>query len=339
MFGDGTFGGTLTTAGFGADRSKIAGQHAEEAAGVEVEIADVTGDGVGDLLIGRQNHTPEMGRPGAGALTILVGGPALRDHAEARDLPRPRRDSGGADRRPPSSAPPPTTASASGCARATSMETASTTSRWAPTRWTPPSTSPRTAVRSSSSAAGLTSPPIRPSISPTSGRWTFRARSPAHVAKLKPPTGSNDYHFGATCQIGDLDGDGKGEVIARGGAQPLERRAGLDRRATGNRRGRRRRAEGQCLHRLGRPVPFDGLGCPATPSTSARRLFVTRIRWLGVEPRQRRARRGAARRSRLRRRRRQRPLPRRSRRRRRQRFAVGNRARDLQRRGAGRAWT
>ena len=82
VFGDGTFGGTLTTAGFGAGLLKIAGQHTQEVAGVEVEIADVTGDGVGDLLIGRQNHTPGDGSSGAGALTILVGGAELRDHAE-----------------------------------------------------------------------------------------------------------------------------------------------------------------------------------------------------------------------------------------------------------------
>ncbi len=53
-----------------------------EATGSEIWIDDVTGDGLGDLLIGRQNHTPGGSeadpRIGAGALSIVVGGAWLR---------------------------------------------------------------------------------------------------------------------------------------------------------------------------------------------------------------------------------------------------------------------
>lgn len=52
----------------------------QEATGSEIWMGDITGDGLGDLLICRQNFSFNPGggaRTGAGALTILVGGPEL----------------------------------------------------------------------------------------------------------------------------------------------------------------------------------------------------------------------------------------------------------------------
>jgi hypothetical protein len=34
-----------------------------------------------------------------------------------------------------------------------------------------------------------------------------------HIVKIVPPVGSFHHHFGATCQIADLDGNGRGEVL------------------------------------------------------------------------------------------------------------------------------
>ncbi|MFP6654080.1 MAG: hypothetical protein VCB25_00530, partial [Myxococcota bacterium] len=34
-----------------------------------------------------------------------------------------------------------------------------------------------------------------------------------HVARVAPPSGSGEFHFGATCQIADLDGNGRAEVL------------------------------------------------------------------------------------------------------------------------------
>ena len=44
-----------------------------------------------------------------------------------------------------------------------------------------------------------------------------------HIRRITPPQGSDGYHTGATCLIADLDGNGRGEVLAaaalnRGGA-------------------------------------------------------------------------------------------------------------------------
>ncbi|MGF1572475.1 MAG: FG-GAP repeat protein [Sumerlaeia bacterium] len=64
------------------------GTQFREALGSEVWMRDVTGDGIGDLLICRQNYTPNLGREGAGALTIIPGGPAVRSLVEERAIIR-----------------------------------------------------------------------------------------------------------------------------------------------------------------------------------------------------------------------------------------------------------
>ena len=35
-----------------------------------------------------------------------------------------------------------------------------------------------------------------------------------NVARIVPPNNANNYHLGGTCQVGDLDGDGRAEVLA-----------------------------------------------------------------------------------------------------------------------------
>ena len=71
VFGDGTISGNLDTALSQPRVLKIAGVGISEASGSEIWMDDVTGDGIGDLLIARQNHAPDNTRPGAGALSIV----------------------------------------------------------------------------------------------------------------------------------------------------------------------------------------------------------------------------------------------------------------------------
>ncbi len=95
IFGDGTIGGTLDTIGFSDRILKIAGSAVLEVTGCEVWMDDVNADGVGDLLICRQNFSPTEERRGAGALTIIFGSAALREHAETQtylDLADPPAD-------------------------------------------------------------------------------------------------------------------------------------------------------------------------------------------------------------------------------------------------------
>ena len=77
LFGDGTTSGTLDTAAAHPRLLQVYGDQSQEHLGSEIWIDDVTGDGIGDLLLCRQDFTA-AGRIGSGALTIVAGGPALR---------------------------------------------------------------------------------------------------------------------------------------------------------------------------------------------------------------------------------------------------------------------
>ncbi len=80
VFGDGTIGGFIDTSQSSPRVLPIHGAAAYEHAGSEVWIDDVTGDGLGELLLCRQDYSAGPGRVGVGALTIL-GGSWLRDLA------------------------------------------------------------------------------------------------------------------------------------------------------------------------------------------------------------------------------------------------------------------
>ena len=82
-FGNGTTAGEIDTAPFSEDILKIAGAGAQETLGNEVWMDDVTGDGIADLIVCRQNFRADQARVGAGALSIIVGGPELRAQAAA----------------------------------------------------------------------------------------------------------------------------------------------------------------------------------------------------------------------------------------------------------------
>lgn len=82
-FGNGTTAGEIDTAPLSGEVLKVAGAGVLETLGNEVWLDDVTGDGVADLILCRQNYQPNGTRVGAGALSIIVGGPELRAHAES----------------------------------------------------------------------------------------------------------------------------------------------------------------------------------------------------------------------------------------------------------------
>ena len=86
VFGDGTIAGSTDTGVVQNGVLRIAGSHTQEHAGSEIWIDDVTGDGIGDLLICRQDFEPSVPRSGAGALTILPGGAHLRAFANTQQI-------------------------------------------------------------------------------------------------------------------------------------------------------------------------------------------------------------------------------------------------------------
>jgi hypothetical protein len=205
VFGNGTLSGSVNTAVMQPDILRIIGDVTSEIAGSDIWMDDVTGDGVGDLLIGRQNFT-FSGRIGAGALNILVGGPQLKDLAEdltVLDL-----------RAPPAEIVMTTlvgdaahhrlgiwmrTGDVTGDGIADIVVGADQTST--------PTEAHRGAVWVIRGGPHL-------AVNQTIDLAAFGATAlNGHLARILPPAGSAHYHFGGTCQIADLDGNGKGEVL------------------------------------------------------------------------------------------------------------------------------
>ena len=78
VFGDGKAAGVIDTAAEHPRVLEVFGDGRQESTGSEIWMAEITGDEYGDLLICRQNYTPDESRIGAGALTIIPGSPELR---------------------------------------------------------------------------------------------------------------------------------------------------------------------------------------------------------------------------------------------------------------------
>lgn len=79
VLGDGTIGSALDSGVNNPDILIFAGAATQEATGGEIWIDDITGDGLGDVIIGRPNfRSSNPDRIGAGAITIVAGDADLR---------------------------------------------------------------------------------------------------------------------------------------------------------------------------------------------------------------------------------------------------------------------
>lgn len=207
VFGDGTTTDVVDTANADPRVLRFLGAGERETAGSEIWMDDVTGDGIGDLLICRQNFTPSAGREGAGALNIVVGGAALRTQADTLT--------------PVSLASPPpslTLTNVVGVARQDRLGI------WA-----------RTGDIDGDGIADIVVGADQSDAMGESNRGSvYVVRGGAHLAtggtvdlanfgstplagnlaRLDPPVGATNFHLGGTVQIADLDGNGRGEVLA-----------------------------------------------------------------------------------------------------------------------------
>ena len=231
VFGKGHIGWSVDTSRNQASFLRIAGDVAREAAGNEIWIDDVSGDGIADLLVGRQNYSPgPLGRVGAGALSVIVGGPEVRSFAaglqflDLREPPaeltiftiigRDRGDRFGMWMR---------TGDVDGDGIADIVVAADQEDE---------------AGKSVSFNSGAVYV-IRGGDHLRASRQ-IELDDPAlqgHIRRIVPPAGSERYHTGATCIIADLDGNGRGEVLAaaalnRGGAS-IQPAGGTTSRASG----------------------------------------------------------------------------------------------------------
>ncbi len=167
---------------------------------------DVTGDGLGDLLISRQNFTPDAARPGAGALTIVVGAAALRTHAAGLT---------DADLRTPPAAFTITTL--------VGEDEQFRLGIWMRTG----------DVTGDSIADIVVGSDQTTALGETHRGAVYVIRGGSHlaanqtidladfgttalagkIARVTPPNASDHFHFGATAQIADLDGNGRAEGL------------------------------------------------------------------------------------------------------------------------------
>ena len=209
VFGGGALGAPVSTHGFSSNILKIAGAGVNEYCGSEAWMDDVTGDGLGDVLICRQAADYDdngTNRNAAGALTILVGGPELRTHAETLaylDL-----------------ANIPTNITAISFY---GTDTSTRMGIWVRTGDVDGDGTNDLAVGEDQndfiSTHGGAVYVIRGGTHLVTNLvvdMKFFPSSPVgdHIARLYPHNDASEYHFGSTVAIGDLDGDGKGEVMA-----------------------------------------------------------------------------------------------------------------------------
>ncbi len=219
VFGDGVIGGVVDTTGMRPDVLKIFGAAPNELAGNEIWMDDVTGDGIGDLLIGRQNYSPTPDRIGAGALTLIVGGSELRDYA--------------ATLQPLDLQSPPATLTIVTFVGATAfgrlgiwMRTGDVTGDVI------------TDMDGNVTQAGIADlvlaadqTVVNPGQEHNGVVYVIRGGAhldasqiidlanfgatplAGHILRIDPPAFAEHYHFGATCLIADLDGNGVGEVL------------------------------------------------------------------------------------------------------------------------------
>ncbi|MDZ4730826.1 MAG: integrin alpha, partial [Xanthomonadales bacterium] len=212
VFGNGQISGQQDTLNNPSNILRIIGDQVKENAGSEIWMGDVTGDGVGDLIICRQNYSPGGTRIGAGALTLLPGGSALRDLASNNttlDL-----------RNPPANLP---IVNILGAFGANNSASPSRLCIWARAGDVTGDGIQDLVIgadreasngEANSGAVYVVRGGAHLAVSQTIDLASFGAVSVGNIARIKPPIGSTGYDLGATVQVADLDNNGKAEVLA-----------------------------------------------------------------------------------------------------------------------------
>jgi hypothetical protein len=205
VFGDGQIQGEIDTANANQSVLLITGSQVSEHAGSEIWMGEVTDDDLGDLIICRQDYSPP-GRIGGGALTLIPGQPMLRQMAannETLDLGNPPAG-----------------------LQILNILGATTGSRlciWARNGditgdgiddFIIGADRERSHGNTDAGAVYLVRGGEYLESAPTIDLADFGTVDNGNLARLIPPAVSTQFHFGATVQVADLDGNGKSEVLA-----------------------------------------------------------------------------------------------------------------------------
>jgi len=206
VLGNGATAQNIDTADPHPRTVRIVGAKPSEMAGSEIWMDDVTGDGLGDLLICRQNFTPDSTRPGAGSLTILAGAPTWTQRAldgDDIDLANPPADLDeftihGAE------------AGDRFCVWVRSGDIDG--DHVSDILVGADQQDNNGALDSGGGYAILGGNHLQTSAT-LDLRQLDEPNPPDYVARILPPVGTGNQHLGGTVQIADLDGNGRGELL------------------------------------------------------------------------------------------------------------------------------
>ena len=207
VLGNGTVGSSYDLSAPGPEVLQIYGaalQGERECAGSELWIDDVTGDGLGDVIICRQNLSL-AGRNGAGAVTILVGSPTIATLAQSPGIIDLANPPAGVN-----------------LFTIIGPQSFGRLGIWV-----------RTGDVNADGIADIVVGADREGPSGTNRGAVYVFRGGSHldanvtvdlasvggtalvgqVARIGPPNNSDNYHLGGTVNVGDLDGDDHAEVF------------------------------------------------------------------------------------------------------------------------------
>ena len=208
VFGDGQIAQDVDLAVANPRVLSILGDGNQEATGGEIWMADLTGDGTGDLIIGRPNfRASSPDRIGAGALTIVVGSPVLRDMA-INGTPLDLRS-------PPATINVVTFVGAATLDRFGFWMREGDVSGDGIDDLVVGADQEDNGGAANSGAVFVMRGGAHLNANLTIDLANFGATALAgHLFKILPPPGSERYHFGSTVAVMDLDGNARSEVLA-----------------------------------------------------------------------------------------------------------------------------
>lgn len=206
VLGNGSINGTLDSGTSNSNMITFIGDGMRETTGSEIWMGDVTGDGLGELLIARQNFAAsDPTRPGAGALSIVIGNSQITTLAANLDVFDLRQPPNGVN---VITFIGPASLDRLGIWMRVGDITGDGIEDFAVG-------ADQTNVQGTNSGTVFVvqgGAHLNQNITVDLNNIASSALSP-YIAVVNPPANAQNYHFGATLNIADLDNNGRAELI------------------------------------------------------------------------------------------------------------------------------